>query len=146
MQLRLLCDLSPLTVKAKRSRMRSRRRQGGLARRCGPTIILALRYNKAMGPWQPLQFINWPGTYIFMVFAGAVAIHQSRRHGPVLRLIDVLFAVCVAFAIGQLAGFHIGQQADEWIIVAIGGAFVAGVLSILCHAYIPDRGPKPWDN
>jgi hypothetical protein len=65
-----------------------------------------------------LEFINLPGAYIFMAFAVALAIYGSRRNSAVLRVIDVVVSVCVAFAIGQMAGFHVGQQAEEWTVVA----------------------------
>ena len=99
-----------------------------------------------MEAWQPLQLTNWPGIYIFMAFAVAITIYNSRRNRPLLRVIDVVLAVPVAFAVGQLAGFHVGKQAEEWAIVAIVAAFFAAVLGVLCHAYIPDSGPKPWDD
>lgn len=105
-----------------------------------------LRYNKVVEPWQSLQFINWPGTYIFMAFAAAVAIYESRRNRPILRVIDAVLAVCVAFAVGQMAGFHIGEQAEKWTFVAIAAAIFSAIVGILGHAYIPDNGPKPWDD
>jgi hypothetical protein len=80
-----------------------------------------------MEPWPQLQFTNRPGTYVFMAFVGAVAIYESRRKSPIRRAIEVVLGVCVA---------------DEWAIVAIAAAILAGIISILCHAFIPGGAQK----
>ena len=103
-------------------------------------------YNRRVEPWQPLQALQlttWEGAYVFMAFTGAVTFYQSRRNGLMLRLIDTVLGVAVAFAVGQMAGFHTGLQAEEWFVVSIVAGVFAGVIGILCHAYIPGSR-EPW--
>lgn len=107
------------------------------------TVLVLAGAGAGAEPWQQLQFTNWPGTYVFMAFVGAITIYESRRNSPSLRAIDAVLSVCVAFAGGQMAGFHIGQQADEWAIVAIAAFILASIVSVLCHAFIPGSAEKP---
>jgi hypothetical protein len=105
-----------------------------------------LPYSQSVTSWQPLQFTAWEGTYVFMLFVGAITIYETRRDKPILRAISVVLGLCIAFAVGQMAGFHIGQQADEWAAVTFGVVLVSGVLVGMCQIFSPDRSEKRPDD
>ena len=63
-----------------------------------------------------LQLSGWAGLYVAVIFFAGVSFYQA---GP-KRLPRVVYTVgggCVGFAVGQAAGFHIGTQAEEWLVV-----------------------------
>ncbi len=80
-----------------------------------------------------------------MAFTAAVTINESRRNSPILRGIDIVFSLCLAFAAGQAAGFHVGQQADQWAIVCLAALVLFGTLGAILHAVIPRLGDKRLD-
>jgi uncharacterized membrane protein len=76
-----------------------------------------------MGSWPPLHLYHgWFTFYVgvFIVVAVAIAVYDTRRSGLARRILAIVAAVCIAFAAGQMAAFHIGPQAIEWLVVAIG--------------------------
>jgi hypothetical protein len=71
-----------------------------------------------------------------MLFVGAIMIYESRADNSILRAIYVVLGLSIAFAVGQAAGFHVGQQADEWAVVALGVVLVSGALGATCRIFL----------
>lgn len=85
-----------------------------------------------MGPWQPLHvYAGWFTFYVW-VWVGvlvAISIYETRQWRALPgRVLGVVAAVCIGFASGQMAAFHIGVQASEWLVVAFGLAVVFAML------------------
>jgi small neutral amino acid transporter SnatA (MarC family) len=95
-------------------------------------------------PWQPLQFTlgGWFAPFMLLWIAGgiAVTIHQSRKERFLERILQVVAALCVFFAFGEAAAFHLGTQANEWMVV--GGVLIVAFALLYGLLVLTERNAK----
>ena len=74
-----------------------------------------------------------------MALAVAATLYEGRKWKQVPRAISVIGATCAGFAVGQAAGFHVGRQANEWGLTAIGVVLLFGAILLMIMPWEYER-------
>ena len=94
---------------------------------------------RRMGAWEPLRLTVWPGVYVIVIIALVAVIYGTRGQRLIRRLFYGLGVTCIALAVSQVAGFHLGRQSDEWAAVTAALVVVVGTFGALLRPPRPSR-------